>query len=57
MDVPTTVTYHFADGTKQICAINDFVIYHTKGRLKSMAELEQIFATTAHDIGAIKFEL
>jgi hypothetical protein len=57
MDVPTTVTYHFENGAKQICAINDKVIYNVKGRLRNRNELLDIFTTTAHDLGAIKFEL
>lgn len=51
------VTYYFENGAKQICAINDKVIYNMKGRLRSKQELFDIFSTTAHDIGAVKFEL
>jgi hypothetical protein len=57
MDIPNTVTYHFENGAKQICSINDKVIYNVKGRLRSRNELYDIFATTAHDLGAIKFEI
>lgn len=57
MEIPTHVTYHFENGAKQICKINDKVIYNVRGRLRSKSELLELFADTAHDLGAVKFEL
>lgn len=53
----TTVTYIFADGTKQVCQINNAIKYNEKGRLRSPLEIIKVFETTAHDLGAISFEL
>jgi hypothetical protein len=57
MDSGYNVVYNFADGTKQICAIGQKSLFDAKGRRKTKGELESMFATTAHDIGAISFEL
>jgi hypothetical protein len=57
METPTHVTYHFENGAKQICIINEKVLCNVKGRQRSYNELFDIFATTAHDLGAVKFEL
>lgn len=57
MEIPTTVTYYFENGAKQVCNISERVIYNVKGRLRSESELNDIFATTAHDLGAIEFKL
>ena len=57
MDSYNTVTYHFADGTKQVCAINPQVLYGERGRRRAMHEIESVFATTAHDLGATSFEI
>lgn len=57
MEIPTHVTYHFENGAKQIWKLNDQVLYNSRGRMKSRDELFNLFADTAHDIGAVKFEL
>jgi hypothetical protein len=53
----TTVTYHFEDGTKQVSQINKAVLRDEKGRLRSQEQIMKVFDDTAHDLGAIKFEL
>jgi len=57
MDIANNVTYVFADGTKQICAINPQVMYTDRGKRRSMQEVRNIFESTMHDLGAISFEL
>ena len=57
MDIPTHVTYYFENGAKQVWSINNYVMYNIRGRMKSRAELNGIFSDTAHDIGAVGFEL
>lgn len=57
MEDLTTVTYHFADDTKQISSINKEMLVNEKGRQRSMEELNKIFLDTQHDLGAISFEL
>lgn len=56
MQAPNIVTYHFADGTKQVCNINSAVLFDEKGRRRPSAILEHICETTAHDIGAVSYE-
>jgi len=53
----TTVTYHFADNTKQISNINKEMLVNERGRQRSMEELNKIFLDIQHDLGAISFEL
>lgn len=57
MEDLTTVTYHFADDTKQISSINKEMLVNERGRQRSMEELNKIFLDTQHDLGAISFEL
>lgn len=53
----TTVTYHFEDGTKQVSRINKEVLRDEKGKLRSEEQIMKVFNDTAHDLGAIKFEV
>lgn len=53
----TTVTYHFEDGGKQVSSIGNAVLKDDKGRTRSEEQIMKVFETTAHDLGAIKFEL
>ena len=53
----TTVTYHFEDGGKQVSSINNAVLKDEKGRLRSEEQIMKVFEDTAHDLGAIKFEV
>jgi len=57
MDIANNVTYLFADGTKQICAINPQVAFNERGRRRTMQEIHKVFQDTQHDLGAISFEL
>jgi len=51
-----SVTYNFADGTKQVATINSQVFYDEKGRKKDLNVVVSIFQSTAHDLKAISFE-
>mgnify|MGYP003504966387 FL=1 len=53
----TTVTYHFEDGGKQVSSINNAVLKDEKGRTRSEQQIMKVFEDTAHDLGAIKFEV
>ena len=53
----TTVTYHFEDGTKQVSSINNAIYKDEKGRTRSEQQIMKVFEDTAHDLGAIKFEV
>ena len=57
MDKLTTVTYHFEDGGKQVSSINNAVLKDEKGRTRSEQQIMKVFEDTAHDLGAIKFEV
>jgi len=57
MDELTTVTYHFEDGCKQVCKINNAVLRDDKGRLRSQQQIMKVFEDTMWDLGAIKFEV
>ncbi len=57
MDKFTTVTYHFEDGGKQVSSINNAIYKDDKGRTRSEQQIMEVFETTAHDLGAIKFEV
>jgi len=57
MNELNTVTYHFADGTKQVSAINNQVLVNEKGRARSEEQINEVFKDTMHDLGAISFEL
>lgn len=57
MDKFTTVTYHFEDGGKQVSSINNAILKDDKGRTRSEEQIMKVFETTAHDLGAIKFEV
>lgn len=52
----STVTYHFADGTKQVSQITDQSQFDEKGRKRNRQSYEKLFSETAHDIGADSFE-
>ena len=52
-----TVTYHFKDGTRQVSEISKNVFINEKGRQRELHEVVKIFETTAHDLGAISYEL
>jgi hypothetical protein len=56
MEEGLNVVYYFADGTKQVCSINSKVLTNEKGRRRTIGEIESIFATTAHDLGAISYQ-
>ena len=51
-----SVTYIFADGTKQVSNINSQIFYDEKGRKKDLNAVVNVFQTTAHDLKAISFE-
>lgn len=53
----TTVTYYFEDGTKQVSSINSAILKDEKGRTRSQQQIMKVFEDTAHDLGAIKFEV
>ena len=53
----TTVTYYFEDGGKQVSSINNAVLKDEKGRTRSEQQIMKVFEDTAHDLGAIKFEV
>lgn len=53
----TTVTYHFADNTKQVSQITPQSQFDEKGRKRNKQSYEKLFAEIAHDLGAISFEL
>jgi hypothetical protein len=57
MEELTTVTYHFEDGGKQVSSINNAILRDDKGRLRSEQQIMKVFEDTAHDLGAIKFEV
>jgi hypothetical protein len=57
MNELSTVTYHFADGTKQVSGINNQVLVNEKGRARSQEQINEVFKDTMHDLGAISFEL
>lgn len=57
MDKLTTVTYYFEDGTKQVSSINNAIYKDEKGRTRSEEQIMKVFEDTAHDLGAIKFEV
>lgn len=51
-----TVTYTFADGTKQVSDINSKVFYGDKGQKRSLDQVMAVFQSTAHDLKAVSFE-
>jgi hypothetical protein len=57
MDNYSTVTYHFEDGTKQVSSVGNAVLFNDKGRKRSNEEIQKVFETTAHDLGATSFEV
>ncbi len=57
MDKLTTVTYYFEDDTKQVSSINNAVYKDEKGRTRSEEQIMKVFEDTAHDLGAIRFEV
>jgi len=57
MNELTTVTYYFADNTKQISNVNRAVLFDEKGRRRSEEQINKIFIDTQHDLGAISFKL
>ena len=57
MNELTTVTYHFEDGGKQVSSINNAIYKDEKGRTRSEEQIMKVFETTAHELGAIKFEV
>lgn len=57
MDKLTTVTYYFEDGTKQVSSVNNAIYKDEKGRTRSEEQIMKVFEDTAHDLGAIKFEV
>ena len=57
MNELSTVTYHFADGTKQVSNINSQVLLNIKGQKRSEDQINEVFKDTMHDLGAISFEL
>lgn len=52
-----TITYNFADGTKQVCPINQAVFFDERGRKKQLNQVMEVFNSTAWDLGAISFEI
>ena len=40
-----------------LSSINNAVLKDEKGRLRSEEQIMKVFETTAHDLGAIKFEV
>ena len=57
MEAGQIVVYNFASGAKQVATIGHKTLFNEKGRRRTQGELHSIFATTAHDLGAISFEL
>lgn len=53
----TTVTYHFENGSKQVSSIGNAVLFDEKHRKRSKEQIMKVFEDTAHDLGAIKFEV
>lgn len=53
----TTITYHFEDGTKQVSQINNAVLFDDKGKKRTAEQINNVFETTRHDLGAVSFEL
>ena len=53
----TTVTYHFEDGGKQVSSVNNAILKDEKGRTRSEEQIMKVFEDTAHDLGAIRFEV
>lgn len=51
----STVTYHFEDGTKQVCQINSKILVDEKGRKRSESQILNVFETTAWDLGATSY--
>lgn len=51
-----SVTYSFEDGTKQVSNINPTVFLDDKGRNLNLNSVMEKFSSSAHDLGAIKFE-
>lgn len=51
-----SVTYSFADGTKQVSSINSTIFLNEKGKQLNLNSVMEVFQDTAHDLGAIKFE-
>ena len=50
-----TITYSFADGTKQVQPINKEVYFAERNRKRSFAEILEIFKSTASDKKAVSF--
>lgn len=57
MEDLTTITYHFADGSKTISSINRNLLVDDRGRERSIEQLTKIFMDTQHDLGAVSYEL
>lgn len=56
MEELNTVTYHFENGSKQVCNIGNAVLLDEKGRKRSKEQIEKVFADTMWDLRAQSFE-
>lgn len=52
-----TVTYSFADGTKQVQPVNKESFFNEKNRRRSNDEMIKLFQQTMYDKGAISFSI
>lgn len=52
-----TITYSFADGTKQVQPVNKEVYFAERGRKRSFNEILEVFKSTASDKKAISFTI
>lgn len=52
-----TVTYYFADDTKQVSQINKEIFFNEKGKRKNIQDVLEVFTSTQHDLKAISFTL
>ena len=51
----STVTYHFEDGTKQVCQISNKILFDEKGKKRSESQILNVFETTMWDLGATSY--
>jgi hypothetical protein len=51
------VTYIYENGVKQRQPINKSTFYNDKKRDKNLDDVLEVFEDTAHDLGAVSFEL
>ena len=52
-----TITYHFADDTKQVFQINKEVFFNERGKSRSLEDVLEVFTSIQHDLKATSFTL